>query len=199
MRSTRPSTSKARITARTGGDAVPRLIGALAMMGLAGTAVAVESIGIEAGTGDHVNVVGVDVGFGEWRRGSFGGGWSWSLYGKLGVAQWEGRDDGTAHKHVTDFSAYPVLRLDRDVAATCSPYLEAAIGAHLLSRTRINDRQLSTAFQFGEFAGAGCTFGETRQFDLGVRLQHVSNGGIKEPNCGLTYVSIAFRYRFGGR
>jgi len=32
------------------------------------------------------------------------------------------------------------------------PYLEASVGVHLLSHTRINEeRQFSTAFQFGEF------------------------------------------------
>jgi len=29
-----------------------------------------------------------------------------------------------------------------------------------------------------------------------VRLQHVSNGGIRNPNPGLTFTSMALRYEF---
>ena len=96
-------------------------------------------------------------------------------------------------------SAYPVLRLDRYAGAACTSYVEAAVGAHLLSRTRINDRRFSTAFQFGEFAGAGCALDERRQFDVAVRVQHVSNGSIKKPYPGFTYGSIVFQYKFDPR
>ena len=65
------------------------------------------------------------------------------------------------------------------------PYMEAGIGVHLLSHTRINnDRDLSTAFQFGENAGTGIAFGEHHRFELGVYIQHESNASIKEPNPG---------------
>ena len=74
------------------------------------------------------------------------------------------------------------------------PYLEAGIGVHLLSHVRINnDRDLSTAFQFGENAGAGIAFGENHRFELGVYVQHESNASIKEPNPGLTYLGVVLR------
>jgi hypothetical protein len=113
---------------------------------------------------------------------------------KIGVARWEGRDDDTVNKHVVELSAYPVIRLDGQARSGWSPYVEAGVGAHVLSGTRINDRQLSTALQFGEFVGVGVAIGDQRQLDLGVRVQHVSNGGIKRPNCGLTYGSIVVQY-----
>jgi Lipid A 3-O-deacylase (PagL) len=31
---------------------------------------------------------------------------------------------------------------------------------------------------------------------VSVRVQHVSNGGIRNPNDGLTYGSVVFRYNF---
>lgn len=168
-------------------------------MAVTAAAMAVERVAIEAGTGDDVNIVGVEVSSSEWRRGVLGRGWSWSLYGKVGVARWEGRNDDTAHKHLVDLTAYPVLRLDSCMGSSWSPYIEAGIGAHLLSKTRINDRRLSTAFQFGEFVGVGWSIGPKRKFDLGIRVQHLSNASIKKPNPGLTYGSLVLQYRFDTR
>ena len=47
------STRRPRITARNRAAALRPLIGALAMMALADAALAVERVGIEAGTGNH--------------------------------------------------------------------------------------------------------------------------------------------------
>jgi hypothetical protein len=105
-RSMMQSTRRRLITARNSAATLRPLIGALAMAVLIGDALAIERVGIEVGTGDHVAVVGADFGFGEWKRASLGGGWTWSLHGQVGVAAWEGRDHDTAHKHVTDVSAY---------------------------------------------------------------------------------------------
>jgi lipid A 3-O-deacylase len=84
--------------------------------------------------------------------------------------------------------------------STFAPYLEASVGLHLLSHTQINEtRQFSTAFQFGEFLGAGVAFGDNYRYDIALRIQHVSNGGIKNPNDGLTYGALVFQYRFAQR
>lgn len=69
-------------------------------------------------------------------------------------------------------------------------FAEAAIGAHVLSRTRIGPRQLGTAFQFGEQAAAGFTFGRKNEVSLAVRAEHVSNGGIRQPNDGITMFGL---------
>ena len=158
---------------------------------------AVDRISVDAGIGNHVAVFGISAGSADWKRWSFGDDWSLGLYGKGGLALWEGRDQDTQNKYVMDLSAYPVLRLETSTVSPFSPYLEASIGVNLLSRTRINDdREFSTAFQFGEFLGAGVTFGERHEYDFGLRVQHVSNGNIKFPNDGLTYGSLIFQYRF---
>ncbi len=63
--------------------------------------------------------------------------------------------------------------------------VDIGIGVHAISHVHINaERKLSTAFQFGEFIGATLDLG---RFEIGLRVQHVSNGGIKHPNDGLTY------------
>jgi lipid A 3-O-deacylase len=169
----------------------------LALTGVPGITAAVDRVAVEAGAGNHVDVFGVSIGWPDWKRGPLEGDWSLSAYGKGTVASWEGRDHETPNKYVTAFGAYPVLRLETSSGERFWPFLEGSVGVNLLSRTRINnEREFSTAFQFSEFLGAGVAFGDKREYDLGLRVQHVSNGNIKFPNDGLTYGSVVFQYRF---
>ena len=110
------------------------------------------------------------------------------------VAYWHAQVHPTDNGSLWDTSVTPVLRwLSPDIAGV-KPYLEAGVGAHLLSHTRINNNKVfSTAFQFGENAGTGIAFGPNHRFELGVYIQHVSNGRIKQPNNGLTYFGAVFR------
>ena len=75
-------------------------------------------------------------------------------------------------------------------------YLEAGIGVHLLSHASIDARDLSTAFQFGEFAGIGVNFGEHSECGIGLRIQHLSNARIKQPNDGVTFGQLRVSYRW---
>jgi hypothetical protein len=123
------------------------------------------------------------------------------------VAVWRGasvllgrRRPAQRERKGVDVSAAPVLHFESDARRAFFPYREASVGLHLLSDTRINEeRQFSTAFQFGEFLGVGAKFGENRQYDVAVRIEHVSNGGIKKPNDGLTYAALVIQYQFMDR
>ena len=111
---------------------------------------------------------------------------------------WRARAEHSRDKHLVDLGAAPVPRLEGSSARAFTPYLEASVGLNLLSQTRINEsRHFSTAFQFGEFLGLGATFGANRRYDVALRVEHVSNSGIKEPNDGLTYSALGFQYQFG--
>lgn len=57
-------------------------------------------------------------------------------------------------------------------------------------------REFSTDFQFTEILGLGYTFGERHQYELSMRLQHVSNGGIRKPNPGENFVRVRGSYLF---
>jgi len=110
------------------------------------------------------------------------------------VAYWEGRQHPTANGSLWDTRLTPMLRWAGPEATSVRGFIEAGIGAHLLSATRINnDRVLSTAFQFGETAGAGIAFGDRHRYELGAYVQHVSNARLKEPNNGLTYFGAVVR------
>jgi hypothetical protein len=110
------------------------------------------------------------------------------------VAYWQGRQRPTANGSLWDTSLTPILRWSTPDQAGARWFIEAGIGGHILSATRINnDRIFSTAFQFGESAATGFSFGEQHRYELGVYLQHVSNARLKEPNDGITYAGAVFR------
>ncbi len=51
-----------------------------------------------------------------------------------------------------------------------------------------DNNKLSTAFQFGDHLGAGYVF--NNGWELGMKLQHFSNGGIKKPNSGVNFITV---------
>jgi len=174
------------------------LLLAAALLASAGESNAMR-VGIQAGVGNYVDILGVGIGSEDWNQWSAGENWALSVYGVAGASYWQGNHHGQ-NADLVDLSAAPVLRLERNSSGKVAPYIEASIGLHLLSHTRINEtRQFSTAFQFGEFLGVGMTFGEERRYDVALRVEHVSNGGIKNPNDGLTFGAVVFQYRFGNR
>jgi lipid A 3-O-deacylase len=147
---------------------------------------------VQSGSGDRVDVSGVGWelpvsecnGSGRLRAGLL-----FRLDGWHGTAL-GGRDLMAA-------STTPFLRYELGRAFTVPFYAESGIGMSLLSQTRVDEvRQFSTAFQFNEFVGIGARLDRKGEQQLSLRLQHVSNGGIKRPNDGLTYAMLSFNYRF---
>jgi hypothetical protein len=86
-----------------------------------------------------------------------------------------------------DLHATPVWRADFS-----RTYVEGGIGAYILSHTINNDTtHMSTSFEFGSHIGAGLRLGERRETRVGIAVQHLSNGGIKEPNSGVNFVLLS--------
>ena len=91
----------------------------------------------------------------------------------------------------------PVLRVasNRSSTSRILPFLEAGLGAHLLSNVRFSDLNLSTSLQFGSHIGAGIYFGKDRRFSLIYRFQHLSNASVKQPNPGVEFHLLQFGFR----
>lgn len=86
----------------------------------------------------------------------------------------------------------PVFRYQSD--NKLGLYAEAGIGVNLFSDLYKNgDKELSTAFQFGDHLGVGYT---TARWDVGLRYQHYSNASIKSPNGGANWIVAKAAYRF---
>jgi lipid A 3-O-deacylase len=170
-------------------------LAALALALASGSAWAVDGIVLEAGSGEGVRMARLGVRF-DWTQ-RWLQGRDWHLGGSWDAAlgQWHHRNARPGQNDdITEVSLTPVFRLQAN--ALRGPYVEAGLGAHLLSRSQIGDKRLSTSFHFGSHAGVGYRFGERGQFDVGYRFQHLSNAGIKKPNPGINFNQIRFVYRF---
>jgi lipid A 3-O-deacylase len=116
-------------------------------------------------------------------------------YWDFSIAQWRGnrfRNQPGEHQNLTEIGITPMFRIQRPGGKF---YAEAGIGPHLLSDVYDNNgRQLSTALQFGSQLGIG--YNLSPRADVGLSIQHYSNGGIKHPNSGVNFVSMKFSYNF---
>lgn len=106
------------------------------------------------------------------------------------------RSGQTGYRRVVAVGVTPAARIEWRGEAY-RPFAEFGVGINLLSHTELlEDPDFSTAFQFGEFLGAGLRFGARAAWEIGARIQHMSNGDIKLPNDGLTFGSLRLAYHF---
>ena len=129
--------------------------------------------------------------------------WAWrrSLMGiELGgvteayVSHWSAQGlDGRSG--FTQIGVVPMLRLRLDAR---SPWFaEAGIGISVMDKRFVTStKELSTSFNFVDVIGVGRSFGTVRQQELGLRIQHVSNAGIKSPNPGHNFVMLRYSSSF---
>jgi lipid A 3-O-deacylase len=165
------------------------------------SAQAVDGISLELGTSDSSNA-SVDMGrIGlqwDWsKRWALGSNWHIGGYWDLSLGHWSNDSRNRSHGSIADLGFTPVFRLQQTNPGAVAPYLEAAVGFHLLSHTSVSpQRRFSTAFQFGDHLGLGLRFGPRHAFDLGYRYQHLSNAGLKKPNQGINFHQVRFQYHF---
>jgi hypothetical protein len=131
----------------------------------------------------------------NWDRKWFeAGDWHVAGYWEATLGHWRG--DGAGARNLWDVGLTPVFRLQPNGGKT-GLYLEAGIGAHVLSATRINNnRRFGGSLSFGEHIGFGATFGERGQYDLGYRFQHLSNADLADPNDGINFHQVRFTYNY---
>lgn len=130
----------------------------------------------------------------DWQHAWFtGGDWQLGGYWLAEIGYWDSDERNAHNDDLWEVALTPVLRLAPKATDGVRPYLEAGIGGHILSDTRIGRRELSTAWQFGSHLGAGLDCG---QFEIGYRFQHLSNASIKEPNDGMNFHMLTLGVRF---
>ena len=176
-----------------------KLLALLMFSLIAVPAYAVDGVSVEYGKGsDAADMARVGL-LWDWNKSWFNDG-DWHLTGfwDASLGQWRGHSNTkTNNQTITDIGLTPVFRFEQKNPSGMAPYLEGAIGFHLITPTFLNsDRKFATAFQFGDHVGLGVRFGEHHQFDLGYRYQHLSNGSIKAPNQGINFSQVHFDYRF---
>jgi lipid A 3-O-deacylase len=145
---------------------------------------------IDAGRGNGIQFYGV--GTNVFEREDIYPQWGWQLdrTWTARVMYWNAEHPQPFGKHLWDASFIPTLRLSERRFEAAQPFVEAGIGAHLLSATALDNRSLSTAFQFGEQLAVGIRIPGRVPLTFSVRAEHVSNGRIKQPNSGVTFASF---------
>jgi lipid A 3-O-deacylase len=156
----------------------------------------VDSASFEFGAGSSVKMVRAGV-QSDWNvRWLASNGHHLSGYWDATLSQWRGdayRGVSGRHQNITGIGFTPVFRYQRD--DKLGWYVEGGVGANLLSHVYNNGGdQLSTAFQFGDHIGVGYVM--PNQWELGIKYQHFSNGGIKSPNSGVEFLILKASYRF---
>ena len=148
----------------------------------------IDGVSGEAGWQKDVTMARAGVQWNWERRWFTEGSWLVGGYWDLAAGIWN--DQGG--NELLDVGITPVFRFERKDGG--SPYFEAAIGFHLVSDSHITENKIfGSAFQFGDHIGAGVRFGEGKRYDLSLRLQHLSNGGIRKPNPGIDFVQVRFQ------
>lgn len=157
---------------------------------------AADSVSFEAGHGDSTRLLRAGAQWNwdkQWWKSNgthIGGYWDVTL------AQWRGsryRDTPGRSQELAVLGITPVFRFQSDTRKGF--YIEAGIGASLLSERYDNDgKRFSTRFQFGDHIGLGYVF--SNSLDLGLKIQHFSNAGIKKPNPGVDFAIVQLRYGF---
>jgi lipid A 3-O-deacylase len=156
---------------------------------------AVDGVSFEVGTGNSTQIARVGA---QWRwdqqwfksNGTHLGG-----YWDLSLSQWRGNryQDRDATQNITVIGITPVFRFQND--SLKGFYVEGGVGANLMSELYNNGgNQMSTSFEFGDHIGLGYVF--QNKLDIGLRLQHYSNGGIKHPNDGVNFAVLRAAYQF---
>lgn len=156
--------------------------GACALVFFSAGARAIDGVSVEVGRGDdRTSLLRVGV-IDRWRqRPPVQAQWHLAGYWEISAGVWDTTEESTA-----DIGVTPVFRLQRSLL-----YVEAAIGAHLVQAHISAHGTFSTAFRFGSHVGAGIHSGK---YDFGVRVQHLSNGGVSSPNAGIDFWMVRLQY-----
>ena len=161
-----------------------KILGGIALLLPAICAQAVDGVSLELGHGSRK----VDM----WRVGAqwnqspaWLAGTRWSLYWDAAIGGWHS-NTGTVY----ELGVTPVLRY---APSARGAYADGGIGLHLLSDTHISSElDFSTRFQFGDHLGIGY---RAERYDVGLRFQHLSNAGVRNPNPGINFLQLRVQYR----
>lgn len=174
--------------------------GALLALLASSPAQSVDGISIQGGhsagpsSGGTTEMVRVALQWDWNRRWLEGNGWHIGGFWDVDAAYWKRDASPGENEDLFEIGATPVFRLQQDDLK--GPYIEAGVGAHLLSRTSLGNKQFSTQFQFGSHLGIGYRFGARQALDLSYSFQHLSNADIKKPNEGADFHQVRLQYHF---
>lgn len=172
------------------------LVAALAWL-MAPSAFAIDSVSLEVGAGDQTHLLRVGL-QSQWpTTWPQSNGTQLGAYWDLTFSRWHwapAPGASQANQELYDLGITPVFRLQSD--SKQGFYAEMGIGAHLLFSDYYDasGQPFSTRFQFGDHFGVGYVM--QNGMDLSLKIQHFSNGGIRQPNPGVLFGIVKLGYAF---
>lgn len=130
--------------------------------------------------------------------------WSWrtSVWGtsvtaatEASISHWEARG-ATRRNSFTHVALVPMFRIRPDGGR--SPWFaEAGIGISVMDQLFLTQtKQFTTSFNFVDVVGVGRSFGPAQSQEISLRIQHVSNAGIRVPNPGQNFLQLRYASNF---
>ena len=159
---------------------------------------AVDRVFLEAGAGHEGDLIRIGAQWEFWERNSANDKWHLGASLEVDLGYW---NPELGDNDLWEIGVTPVFQVapNRPSSSRLIPFLEAGLGAHLLSNVRFSNLYLSTSLQFGSHIGAGIHFGRDRKFTLVYRFQHLSNASVKQPNPGIEFHLLQFGFRVSPR
>ena len=176
----------------------PRILAAA--VGLAASAASIasaQSVALSAGYAEQTNIFGIAA---VWDASSpllDRNDWRITGHVELDLMYLQGRrSNTTGYQSLAAIGVTPIARFEWPKEGYAS-FLDVGVGINFLSHTLLQEEQhFGIALQFGELLGTGIRFGERSAYEIGVRLEHMSNADIKLPNSGLTLGVVRVAYHF---
>jgi hypothetical protein len=127
-----------------------------------------------------------------------GGDWGLVSYFELLVGYWEADEGhtGVTSLHEGGLTCYLRHIRSGNISTALRPYIDAGVGLHYVTEDEIEGKELGKQWLAGSNVGCGIVIGESERVDIGIRLRHLSNGGIEEINWGINHLMLRTAIRF---
>ncbi|HVL55564.1 MAG TPA: acyloxyacyl hydrolase [Burkholderiaceae bacterium] len=123
-----------------------------------------------------------------WRR-PMHGGYELSAYTDFALGRWWGRSPVAGSTQANRIGVTPTLRWGPSGAAGW--FVEAGIGANYVTPLWRNDgKRFGSRFNFGEHLGVGLRWGPRGSHEVSLRVEHLSNAGLRRPNPGENFAQL---------
>lgn len=111
------------------------------------------------------------------------------------VSHWSARGESERHSF-TQVGLLPVIRLRPD-GGRSRWFVEGGIGLSYMDNLyRRQHKEFSTRLNFVDVVGVGLSLDAQRRREVSLRLSHISNAGIKEPNPGENFLQLRYAFLF---
>jgi lipid A 3-O-deacylase len=180
------------------GQRTRRLVAtAVGLVANAASIASAQSVALSAGYAEQTNIFGIAV---VWDAGSpllERSDWRLTGHIELDVMDLQGRrSNTTGYQSLAAIGVTPIARFEWPKEEH-APFIDVGIGINFFSHTTLQEEQnFGIALQFGELVGAGLRFGQKGAYEIGVRVEHMSNADIKFPNSGITMGLVRVAYHF---